>query len=72
MSSDAALKPFIDALPGAVFYPGDQASWPAVQGAIQNTIGTALAGTDKQQVLDQIPDHGHDPGRGDGGPSAAP
>jgi multiple sugar transport system substrate-binding protein len=54
MSSDAALKPFIDALPGAVFYPGDQASWPAVQGAIQNTIGTALAGSDKQQVLDQI------------------
>jgi multiple sugar transport system substrate-binding protein len=54
MSSDPALAPFIEVLPSAIFYPGDQAAWPAVQGAIQQTIGTALAGTDKQQVLDQI------------------
>ncbi|MFN8518439.1 MAG: extracellular solute-binding protein [Chloroflexota bacterium] len=54
MSSDEALAPFIAALPSAIFYPSDQASWPAVQTAVQQTIGTALAGTDKQQVLDQI------------------
>jgi multiple sugar transport system substrate-binding protein len=54
MSADPALAPFIEVLPSAIFYPGDQAAWPAVQGAIQQTIGTALSGTDKQQVLDQI------------------
>lgn len=54
MSSDPALAPFIEVLPTAIFYPSDQAAWPAVQGAIQQTLGTALAGTDKQQVLDQI------------------
>jgi multiple sugar transport system substrate-binding protein len=54
MSSDPAIAPFIEVLPTAIFYPSDQAAWPAVQGAIQQTIGTALAGTDKQQVLDQI------------------
>jgi len=54
MSADPALKPFIDVLPTAIFYPSDQAAWPAVQTAIQQSIGTALSGTDKQQVLDQI------------------
>lgn len=54
MSSDAAMKPFIDVLPTAIFYPSDQATWPAVQGAIQQTIGTAVQGSDPQQVLDQI------------------
>jgi multiple sugar transport system substrate-binding protein len=54
MSADPALAPFIEVLPSAIFYPSDQATWPAVQTALQQTIGTALAGTDKQQVLDQI------------------
>jgi multiple sugar transport system substrate-binding protein len=54
MSSDPELAPFIEVLPTAIFYPSDQATWPAVQGAIQQTIGSALAGTDKQQVLDAI------------------
>jgi multiple sugar transport system substrate-binding protein len=54
MSADPAVKPFIDVLPSAIFYPADQASWPAVLAAVQQTIGTALTGTDKQQVLDQI------------------
>jgi multiple sugar transport system substrate-binding protein len=48
------MKPFVDALPTAVFYPGDQAQWPAVQGQIQQTIGTAVQGADPQQVLDAI------------------
>jgi multiple sugar transport system substrate-binding protein len=54
MSSDPALAPFIEVLPSAIFYPSDQAEWAAVQGAMQQTLGTAFAGTDKQQVLDQI------------------
>jgi len=54
MSSDPVMKPFIDVLPTAIFYPSDQATWPAVQGAIQQTIGTAVQGSDPQQVLDQI------------------
>lgn len=54
MSSDPALAPFIEVLPSAVFYPSDQAEWAAVQGTIQQTLGSAFAGTDKQQVLDEI------------------
>ncbi len=54
MSSNEALAPFIEVLPSAIFYPSDQAQWAAVQGAIQQTLGSAFAGTDKQQVLDEI------------------
>ena len=48
------MKPFIDALPNAIFYPSDQAAWPAVQGALQQTVGTAVQGSDPKQVLDAI------------------
>jgi multiple sugar transport system substrate-binding protein len=48
------MKPFVDVLPTAVFYPGDQANWPAVQGQVQQTIGTGVQGADPQQVLDAI------------------
>jgi len=54
VSQDPAMKPFVDVLPTAVFYPGDQANWPAVQAQIQQTIGTAVQGADPQQVLDAI------------------
>ena len=55
MSSDAALAPFIAALPGAFFYPSDQKAWPATQGMIQQQIGTAVAsGGDPKTVLDAI------------------
>jgi multiple sugar transport system substrate-binding protein len=54
MGSDPALAPFIEVLPTAIFYPSDQAAWPAVQAAVQQNLGTALSGADKQQVLDQI------------------
>jgi len=54
MSSDPVQAPFIAALPSAVFYPSDQAQWPAVQGAMQQNLGTAFSGADKQQVLDEI------------------
>jgi multiple sugar transport system substrate-binding protein len=54
MASDPALAPFIEVLPTAIFYPSDQASWPAVQAALQEDIGTVFTGADKQAVLDQI------------------
>ena len=54
MSDDPGLAPFIEVLPSAIFYPSDQAEWAAVQGAMQQGLGAAFAGTDKQQVLDQI------------------
>lgn len=46
-AKDAKLAPFIKLLPSAIFYPGDQASWPAVKGAIQQQIGTALVNPKK-------------------------
>jgi multiple sugar transport system substrate-binding protein len=51
-AKDPALAPFIKLLPSAIFYPGDQAAWPAVKGAIQQQIGTALA--NPQKALDAI------------------
>ena len=55
VAADPEMKPFVDVLPTAVFYPSDQANWPEVQGAIQTSIGTAvLQGADPQAVLDQI------------------
>ena len=54
MSSDPIQAPFIEILPSAVFYPSDQAEWASVQGAMQQTLGSAFAGADKQQVLDEI------------------
>jgi len=54
VAANPALAPFIEVLPSAVFYPGDQAEWPAVLGAMQQTIGTAFAGGDSQEVLDAI------------------
>ncbi|MGH3520864.1 MAG: extracellular solute-binding protein [Haloechinothrix sp.] len=54
LKSDAKLKPFIDALPQAKFYPANDPAWTAVDGAVKQTIGTAVQGADPQQVLDRI------------------
>lgn len=55
MSSDPALAPYIAVLPNAVFYPGSEASWPAVQGEMQQTIGKAVEkGADIMAVLENI------------------
>jgi multiple sugar transport system substrate-binding protein len=52
MSSDETLAPYIAVLPNAVFYPGSEASWPAVQGEMQQTIGLAVGpGADIAAVL---------------------
>ena len=55
MLDDEALAPFIAVLPSAIFYPGSEAAWPAVQGALQQSVGTAVEpGGDAQSVLDEI------------------
>jgi multiple sugar transport system substrate-binding protein len=51
-AKDPALAPFIKLLPSAIFYPGDQAAWPAVKGAIQQQIGTALV--NPQKTMDAL------------------
>jgi multiple sugar transport system substrate-binding protein len=51
-AKDPALAPFIKLLPAAIFYPGDQAAFPAVKGAIQQQIGTALV--NPQKAMDAI------------------
>ena len=51
-AKDPALAPFIKLLPSAIFYPGDQAAWPAVKGAIQQQVGTALGNPKK--VMDAL------------------
>lgn len=51
-AKDPALAPFIKLLPSAIFYPGDQAAWPAAKGALQQQIGTALSNPKK--ALDAI------------------
>ena len=60
MSSDPALAPFIEVLPSAIFYPSDQAAWPAVQTAVQQTIGTAPGR--HGQAAGPRPDPGRDRG----------
>ncbi len=50
---DSSLLPFINALPSAIFYPGDLGAWPKVQGAIQTQIGTIVTKNPKK-VLDAI------------------
>lgn len=55
LSSDETLAPYIEVLPNAVFYPGTEASWPAVQGELQQTVGLAVQpGADIQSILEGI------------------
>ncbi|MEV0775431.1 extracellular solute-binding protein [Streptomyces sp. NPDC050433] len=55
LSSDADYyKPFVDALPGARFAPTDKPEWAAVEGAVKQRIGTAVAGGDPEKVLADI------------------
>jgi len=39
-------------MPGAIFYPGDLANWPAVQTEMQQKVGLAL--NDPAGVLGEI------------------
>lgn len=53
LSSDEKLKPFLDALPNATFYPFTDPKWSEVNTQIKQTVGGALSG-DPAQVLGQI------------------
>ena len=54
MGSDAAIKPFLDLLPSAKFYPSTNPNWSAAQGAIQAQIGQLGQGADPAALLKSI------------------
>ena len=54
LANDKNLQPFIKLLPSAIFYPGDQPAWPAVKGAIQQTIGLGVVGNRASGILAAI------------------
>ena len=51
-AKDPALAPFIALLPHAIFYPGDIATWPAVKGALQQSVGLAVTGNPSKVLGD--------------------
>lgn len=55
LKSDPKFAPFLSLLPTARFYPSTDPTFPAVQGAVQNQIGTGLnEGADFKGILDAI------------------
>ncbi|MFF3149757.1 extracellular solute-binding protein [Streptomyces sp. NPDC057927] len=57
LSSDqdaAYYKRFVDALSNAQFAPTDDPAWAAVDGAVKQRIGTAVADADPSKVLNKI------------------
>ncbi len=54
MSSDATIKPFLDLLPNAKFYPSTNPNWAAAQGAIQSQIGQLGQGAKPADLLKSI------------------
>lgn len=54
MSSDETIKPFLDLLPDAKFYPSTNPNWSAAQGAIQSQIGQLGQGADPAALLKSI------------------
>ncbi|SEH00294.1 multiple sugar transport system substrate-binding protein [Nonomuraea solani] len=53
LSSDEKLKPFLDALPNASFYPFQDPKWAEVNPAIKQTIGGAVK-DDPAKVLGEL------------------
>ncbi|WP_295119253.1 extracellular solute-binding protein [uncultured Leifsonia sp.] len=54
MGSDETIKPFLDLLPNAKFYPSTNPNWSAAQGAIQSQIGQLGQGADPSTLLKSI------------------
>ncbi|MFV0462868.1 MAG: extracellular solute-binding protein [Nostocoides sp.] len=52
-SSDAKLKPYLDALPNLNLTPTNDPVWDKVKLAVQQNLGSAMTG-DPQQVLDSL------------------
>ncbi|WP_055505439.1 extracellular solute-binding protein [Nonomuraea pusilla] len=53
LSSDEKLKPFLDALPNATFYPQADPKWDAVSAQMKQTIGSAVK-DDPAKVLGEL------------------
>jgi len=54
MASDETIKPFLDLLPDAKFYPSTNPNWSAAQGAIQSQIGQLGQGALPADLLKSI------------------
>ena len=54
MASDETIKPFLDLLPSAKFYPSTNPDWSAAQGAIQSQIGQLGQGANPSELLKSI------------------
>lgn len=54
LAGDEALKPFLDLLPNAVFYPTTNPAWNATDGAFKSLMGEIATGKSAQEVLDSI------------------
>jgi multiple sugar transport system substrate-binding protein len=53
-STDEAMKPFLELLPHAQFYPSTNPAWATAQAAMQSQIGLIASGDDPKQVLSAI------------------
>jgi multiple sugar transport system substrate-binding protein len=54
MASNETIKPFLDLLPSAKFYPSTNPNWTAAQGAIQTQIGQLGQGANPAELLKSI------------------
>jgi multiple sugar transport system substrate-binding protein len=54
MASNTTIKPFLDLLPSAQFYPSTNPNWTAAQGALQSQIGQLAQGAKPADLLKTI------------------
>ena len=54
LAGDATLKPFLDMLPNAVFYPTTNPAWNATDGAFKSLMGQIDTGKSASDVLKEI------------------
>lgn len=54
LAGDETLKPFLDMLPSAVFYPTTNPAWNATDGAFKSLMGQIATGKSAEDVLKEI------------------
>ncbi|MEP6479998.1 MAG: extracellular solute-binding protein [Rhodoglobus sp.] len=54
MAGDEALKPFLDALPSAAFYPSTNPNWSATDAAFKSLVGQLAQGKAPADVLKEL------------------
>ncbi|MYW03725.1 extracellular solute-binding protein [Streptomyces sp. SID3343] len=52
--ANAGLKPYIDLLPKAKFYPLNDVAWDVISPKIKEQLGSAVSGQSPKDVLDQL------------------